>query len=68
MQSLRSLRYGIRRILKDKKYEHNIITSELFSDSQQLFEDACKELKSEGLGDVKHYPEIKPTGTIVSFN
>ena len=67
VQSLHSLRYGLKRVLKEKKYPHNIITSDLFSNSQQLFEDACRELKSEGLGSVQHYPEIKPSGKKTIF-
>ena len=62
VQSLKSLRYGIKHVLKEKKYKFNILTSDAFAESQQLFEDACRELKSEGLGKINHYPEIKPRG------
>ena len=68
VHSLHNIRYGLKRVLKDKKYPHNIITSELFSSSQELFEDACCELKKERLGSIRHYLEISPTGTTTSFN
>ena len=64
VQSLHSIRYGLKCVLKDRKYPHNIITSDLFANSQELFEDACRELKKEGLGSIRHYPEIAPSGTI----
>ena len=52
----------MKRVLKEKEYQDNILTAELFGKSQQLFEDACRELKSEGLESVQHYPEITPSG------
>ena len=63
VQSLKSLRYGLKRVLKHKNYPHNILTSELFASSQNLFEDACHELKKEGLGSITHFPEITASGT-----
>ena len=62
IQSLRSIRYGINRVLKEKKYGYDITTSEKFSESQKAFEDACKELKEEGFGHISHTPEISPEG------
>ena len=68
VQSLHSLHYGLQRVLKDHNYPHNIITSELFSTSQELFDDACRELKKEGLSNIHHYPEIKPSGNSFKQN
>ena len=62
IQSLCSLRYGINRNLKLKDYGYDITTSDLFLKSRRAFDDACKELKEEGYGSIKHYPEIAPSG------
>ena len=67
VQSLHSLRYGLKHVLKDKEYRYNIITLDYFTKSQQLFEDACRELKAEGLGSIKHYPEITPSDNFNSY-
>ena len=66
-QSLKSLCYGINRVLCDKKYGHDITTSNAFLGSQDAFKDALKELKSEGYGHIRHTPEITNAGNIFLF-
>ena len=61
VQSLPSICYGLKRVLKEQQFPH-ILTSELFALSQELFKDACHKLKSEGFGSIHHYPEIQPSG------
>ncbi len=37
-----------------------------YAKSQRAFKDTCKELKSEGLGFVKNFPEIEEKGKFFS--
>ena len=62
--SLRNFRYGLNRILKTKGHLYDITSKSTtsFQKSQQAFTDVIKELKSEGKGDVKSYPEIEEKG------
>ena len=62
IQSLRSIRYGINRTLKAQEYPFDITTSDQFLKSRKAFDDACKELKKEGFGHIKHTPEISANG------
>ena len=66
--SLRNFRYSINRILRSKGHLYDITSKHTtsFIKSQQAFVDAIKELKEEGLGNIKSYPEIEETGTFVS--
>ena len=63
-QSLKGLRYGINPVLREKKYGHDITSSNAFLGSQDAFKDALKELKSEGYGHIRHHPEITEAGNI----
>ena len=68
VQSLKTLRYVLNRILKEKNYDHDIITSPAFRKSQTAFTDACKELKQQGYGYVKQTAGILPEGTeLITF-
>ena len=64
--SLRNFCYGLNRILQNKGHLYDISDKKTasFQKSQQAFNDAIKELKSEGKGDVKSYPEIVEEGKI----
>ena len=62
--SLRSLLYAINRNLKDHEYRFDITTSEAFLKSPNAFDDACKELKTEGYGHINHTPEIEAAGNL----
>ena len=56
--SLKHLRYVLNRSLKRKGHEYNIIRSDSFIKRQQMLDDACRKLKKDGKGFVKHYKEI----------
>ena len=62
--TLRNLHYGLNRILHTKGHLYDITNKNTasFTKSQQAFNDAIKELKSEGKGDIKSYPEIEEEG------
>ena len=64
VQSLRTLRYSLQRVLKEKSInkKHDIICSSAFAASQSAFEDACKKLKEEGFGFITPTDEISPQG------
>ena len=62
VSSLKHIRYALKRIIFKKK-KVDIITNPLFTDSEDCFKDACRELKKKGYGSVKHTEEIKPAGT-----
>lgn len=62
ISSLKSIRYGVNRNLKRHGRKIDITKSESFTNNQQAFQDACKELKVLGYGFVKHYDEIKTQG------
>ena len=66
--SLRSFWYGLNRILKQRSHLYDITDKRTasFQKSQQVFIDAIKELKSEGKGDIKSFPEITETGKKLS--
>ena len=66
VQSLKGLRYGLKRFLIEKGHTFDIISDGKFRKSQIAFDDACKELKSEGLGYIQPFREISPTGTYFS--
>ena len=66
VQSLKTLRYALNRVLKEKHFELDIITSTDFRKSQIAFTDTCKELKEQGYGFVKQTDEILPEGTIIN--
>ena len=67
--TLKSFRYGINRILKEKGHLYDIIDKKTasFTKSQKAFSDALKELKSEGKAEVHSYPEIHETGEFNTF-
>ena len=62
--SLRNVQYSLNRILKNKGHLYDIADKRTtsFQQSQQAFNDAIKELKAEGKGDVESYPEIEEEG------
>ena len=62
VQSLKSLCYGLNRLIKEKGKMYDIITDPQFIKSQIAFSDACKELKEEGLGFIDPTKDILPTG------
>ena len=64
VQSLRTLRYSLQRVLKEKgtNRKHEIINGESFTNSRIAFEDACKKLKEEGFGFTTPTEEILPQG------
>ena len=62
VQTLKSLRYGLKRFLLENGKTVDIITDGKYRKSQIAFDDACKELKAEGLGFIQPYREISPTG------
>lgn len=62
VNSLKHVRYGLNRNLKNRGIEVDLLKSECFTNSQNAFQDACSQLKSLGYGYVKHYDEIKPSG------
>ena len=61
-QNLRSIHYGINCTLKAQEYPFDIDTSDQFLKSRKAFDDACKELKKERYGHIKHTPEISANG------
>ena len=66
VQSLKGIRYGLKRFLIEKGHTFDIITDGKFRKSQIAFDDACKELKAEGLGYIEPFREISPAGTLLS--
>ena len=66
VQSLKSLCYVLKRFLLKKGREYDIITDGKFRKSQIAFDDACKELKAQGLGFMEPFREISHTGTFSS--
>ena len=62
--TLKNFPYGINRILKTKGHLYDITDKKTasFTKSQQAFNDAIKELKTEGKADVNSYPEIEEEG------
>ena len=62
--TLRNFQYSINRILKTKGHLYDITDKKTtsFTKSQRAFNDAIKELKAEGKGDVDSYPEIIEEG------
>lgn len=62
INSLKGLMYGLNRNLKRCGVKLDLVKSECFTNSQQSFEDAKRELKQIGKAFVKHYDEIKPKG------
>ena len=62
--SIRTFRYGLNRILKQRGHLYDITDKRTasFVKSQQAFNDAIKELKSEGKADINSYPEIEEEG------
>ena len=64
VQSLWSLCYALNRVLIERGRKHDIINGELFSGSRTAFQDACKELKSIGLGFITPKDEILPHGEL----
>ena len=59
--SLRTFRYGLNQILKQCGHLYDISdkSTASFTKLQQTFNDAIKELKSEGKADIDSYPEIE---------
>ena len=62
VQSLKTLRYGLKRFLFEKGHNYDITKSDQFRKSQLTFQDACRELKDEGLGFITPTEEITPSG------
>ena len=63
--TLRSFRYGLNRILKSKGHLYKITEKGTsFMKSDEAFNLAIKELKSEGKAEVHSYPEITEEGTV----
>ena len=62
--TLKNFRYGLNWILKSKGHLYDITDKKTasFVKSQQAFNDAIKELKIEGKGEVTNYPEITEEG------
>ena len=60
VQSLKTLRYSLNRVCKEKGLKHNIIFGPDFTDSQIAFDEACKQLKAQGCGFVTPTEEIQP--------
>ena len=58
VQSLKSLRYAMKRFLMENGKTYDIITDGRFRKSQTAFEDACKELK--GLGFIEPLERSHP--------
>ena len=66
VQSLKTLRYSLNRVFREHGNRYDIITNEKFIPSQIAFNDACKQLKSEGYGYVTPTEEISAEGTAIS--
>ena len=66
VQTLRTIRYALQRVLREKGKECDIIVDKDFRKSQTAFTDACKQLKEEGYGYIKPTDEIDPEGKIHS--
>ena len=62
VQTLRTIRYSLQRVLNEKNSGYDIITDKEFLKSQTAFNDACKQLKEEGYGYIKQTDEITPEG------
>ena len=64
VNTMRSFRYSLNRILKTKGHEYDIMhkNSLSFKKSQQAFLDSQKELKSLRKAQIYSAPEIKETG------
>ena len=62
VQSLKTLRYSLNRVLKERGRRHDILLGEKFTASRSAFEDRCKELKALGLGYIDQKNEISSSG------
>ena len=62
MKTLEGIRYSLSRVLKKRGSDFDITnrSNEAFITSTLAFEDAKKELKREGKGNVKHIPDVSP--------
>ncbi len=59
---LQNTRHAINRSLKRAGCKFDITRHEDFTNSQEAYKDAARELKKLGKAAVKHYPEISPQG------
>ena len=65
--SIRSFRYALNRILRNKGHLYNITEKGTsFRKCNEAFKVALKDLKSEGKAEVKSYPEITEDGTLLT--
>ncbi len=63
IKSLEAIRYSLNRALKDSGCKFDITSkSGPFQNSIKAFEDAKRELKKKGKGNIDHIPDINPTG------
>ena len=58
--TLTSIRFGIQRLINQKRKDVNIIDSPEFSTANEIFHAQCVFLKKEGLGKVNHKIPIAP--------
>ena len=58
--TLTSIRFGIQRLINQKRKDVNIIDSPEFSTANEIFHAQCAFLKKEGLGKVNHKIPIAP--------
>ncbi len=61
--NLQNIKNALNRQMQCKGRNLDISKDTCYVNSQRAFRDACRELKSEGLGHVKNYPEIEGKGT-----
>ena len=68
VNSLKSFKYGLNRLLKKKGHEYDITKSPNFATCMDNFDLACKELKANGKAFVKNYEEIEDEGKYKLFS
>ncbi len=66
--SLQNIKNALIRQLQRKGRYLDISKDICYVNSQRAFRDACHELRTEGLGHVKSYPEIEEKGILPSYS
>ena len=68
VNSLKSLKYGLNRLLGKHRHEFDITKLLNFVQCMKNFDVVCLELKQQGKGFVKNYEEIKDEGNYSIFS
>ena len=67
MNFLKSLKYGLNRLLRKQGHEFDITKSPNYVQCMKNFDLACLELKQQGKGYVKNNEEINDEGKNIAF-